>query len=119
MELEVFDIESWPHRPQYNIQEASRWTIDVNGCSVKLFGPEWILREKILAQYQRQGTPKESTDIRDVAYIVRYAAAGKPEMDFNYDQNLKDALSHLVEKRPDLMTRLKEKISCTAVFGNW
>jgi hypothetical protein len=51
VELEVFDHQSWPQRPQYNIQTATRPTISVNGYPVKTFGPEWILREKILSQH--------------------------------------------------------------------
>ncbi|KAJ5481481.1 hypothetical protein N7475_000293 [Penicillium sp. IBT 31633x] len=48
--LEVFDYQSWPHRPQYDLRTASRRTLTINGYPVKTFSPEWILREKILSQ---------------------------------------------------------------------
>ena len=51
--LEIFDHQSWPRRPQYNIETASRKTITVNGRTVKTFSPEWILREKILSQHEK------------------------------------------------------------------
>ena len=60
--LEIFDHQSWPQRPQYNIETASRKTITVNGRTVKTFSPEWILREKILSQHEHEGTLKEATD---------------------------------------------------------
>lgn len=53
VELEVFDAQSWPQRPQYNLQTATRTTRIINGQVVNFFSPEWILREKILSQYQR------------------------------------------------------------------
>ena len=74
VELEVFDHQSWPQRPQYNLQTASRRTLNINGYPVKTFSPEWILREKILSQYQRQG-PKAQTDIRDVERLIIFARA--------------------------------------------
>jgi len=118
VEIEIFDHQSWPNRPQYNMQTASRRTINVNGHVVNTFSPEWILREKILSQHQRQGSPKEATDIRDVVSMLRRVTPGKPELNFDHDQNLKNALSNLLQKRPALGQRLKEKISCTAVFGS-
>lgn len=83
--LEVFDHQSWPQRPQYNIETASRKTITVNGKTVKTFSPEWILREKILSQHEREGTLKEATDIRDVANMLWLVILGKPELNFDDD----------------------------------
>lgn len=34
VELEVFDYQSWPQRPQYNIQAATRRTMTINGQAV-------------------------------------------------------------------------------------
>jgi hypothetical protein len=119
VELEIFDYQSWPQRPQYNIQTASRRTIDINGHPVKTFSPEWILREKILSQHQRQGSVKEATDIRDLTSMLPLAGPGKPELNFNDDQNLRNALSNLLQKRPALEQRLRQKIRCTAIFGHW
>lgn len=118
VELEVFDYQSWPQRPQYNIQAATRQTLNINGRAVKLFSPEWILREKILSQYQRQGGQKEETDIRDIRNMIPLAVSGRPELNFNQSQELQTALANLVEKRPDLAPPLKTKINCSTVFQN-
>lgn len=98
---------------------ASRKTIIVNGQTVKTFSPEWILREKILSPHEREGTLKEATDIRDVANMLWLVISGKPELNFDHDQKLKDALGRLLQKRPALEPRLRQKIECTAVFGTW
>jgi hypothetical protein len=74
------------------------------------------LREKILSQYQRQGSMKEETDIQDITNLIELATFGKPELDFNNSQDLQAALANLVEKRPALAQALKEKIKCTVVF---
>lgn len=96
VELEVFDYQSWPQRPQYNLQAASRKTLTVNRYPVKTFSPEWILREKILSQYQRQG-PKAQADIHDVERLIIFAAPGMPELDFSHIEELKAALADLLE----------------------
>lgn len=118
VELEVFDYQSWPQRPQYNIHTATRKTLNINGRAVKFFGAEWILREKILSQYQRQGSPKEGTDIRDITNMIPLAVPGRPELDFNQSQELQTALANLVQKRPALVQSLKAKVKCTTVFQN-
>ncbi|KAE8391596.1 hypothetical protein BDV23DRAFT_69224 [Aspergillus alliaceus] len=118
VELEVFDYKSWPQRPQYNIRAATRKTLTINGQGVKVFGPEWILREKILSQYQRQGSAKEATDIRDIMSMIPLAAPGKPELDFNQNQEFQNALTNLLQKRPALAQTLKAKIKCSAIFQN-
>ncbi|QSS65088.1 hypothetical protein I7I51_05929 [Histoplasma capsulatum] len=118
VELEVFDYQSWPQRPQQNIQTATRKTLNINGRAVKFFGAEWILREKILSQYQRQGSPKEGTDIWDITNMIPLAVPGRPELDFNQSQELQTALANLVQKRPALVQSLKAKVKYTAVFQN-
>ncbi|EEP75660.1 hypothetical protein UREG_00506 [Uncinocarpus reesii 1704] len=70
VELEVFDYQSWPQRPQYNLKTATRKELNINGQMIKVFSPEWLLREKILSQYQRQGSPKERSDIQDIANML-------------------------------------------------
>jgi hypothetical protein len=116
--LEIFDFYSWPQRPQYNLQTASRRSLSINGYPVKIFSPEWILREKILSQYERQGSAKQATDIFDLMSIMPFAIPGKPEMNFDKNQQLRNALSYLLQKHPELKSRLREKINCVAVFGN-
>lgn len=117
VELKVFDQQSWPQRPQYNIRNASRSSVIINGYTVKTFSPEWILREKILSQHQRQGGPKEQIDIRDAVKMLLLATAGKPEMNFDSDPSMGDALLAFIRKRPDQERALRRKVRCVAVFG--
>jgi hypothetical protein len=116
VELEVFDAQSWPQRPQYNLQTATRTTMTINGQVVNFFSPEWILREKILSQYQRQGTQKEPTDHWDIVNLIPRAALGSPDLDFSQSQQLETALENFVQKRPDLTQALKAKIRAPNVF---
>ncbi|KAJ5790801.1 uncharacterized protein N7518_007812 [Penicillium psychrosexuale] len=118
IELEVFDHASWPQRPQYNIQTATRVTRTINGYPVKIFGAEWLTREKILSQYQRQG-PKHLTDIEDIARLVRYCVPNRPELNFDQDAQLQLALASLLRERPRLHSSLRRSIKCNSVFSNW
>lgn len=117
--LDILDHQTWPQRPQYNIGTAGRKAITINGRVVKTFSPEWILREKILSKHECDGSIKEATDIRDVTNMLLLVIPGKPELNFDDDQKLKNALSRLLQKRPALEQRLQQKINCTAVFGTW
>ncbi|KAB8079707.1 hypothetical protein BDV29DRAFT_151623 [Aspergillus leporis] len=99
VELEVFDYESWPQRPQYNVRAATRKTLNINGQG-------------------RQGSAKEATDIRDIMSMIPLAAPGKPELDFNQNQGFQNALANLLQKRPALAQTLKAKIKCGTIFQN-
>ena len=57
---------------------------------MKTFSPEWILREKILSQHEREGTLKEATDIRDVANMLWLVIPGMPELNFDDDQKIEE-----------------------------
>ncbi|PGH28094.1 hypothetical protein AJ80_00352 [Polytolypa hystricis UAMH7299] len=118
VQLEIFDYESWPHRPQYNLEAASRETIKLNGQNVKVFSAAWLLREKLLSQYQRSGSTKGISDIQDISIISLFAMPGQAELDFDANSELIDALKNFLQKRPDLEERLKQKIKCSAIFGN-
>lgn len=118
VELEVFDYSSWPHRPQYNLSTATRKMLRINDQVVKFFSPAWILREKILSQFQREGSAKEASDIRDIRRIIPFTTSGIPELNFNENQECRMALENLVQKRPDLVQILKTKINCRTVFQN-
>jgi hypothetical protein len=117
VELEVFDPQSWPQRPQYNFQYASRRSIMVDGYTVKVFSPEWIFRETILSQYQRQGGYKERVDLQDAVEMLALATPGKPELNFDSDPALAEALSAFLRKVPNQAPRLRQKVHCRAVFG--
>ncbi|OJD25911.1 hypothetical protein ACJ73_02720 [Blastomyces percursus] len=118
VELEVFDCQSWPQRPQYNILVATRKTLTINGRRVTLFGSEWILREKILSQCERQSGAKEVSDIHNIMSMIPLAVPGRPELDFIQSQDLQTALANLVQKRPFLVQALKAKIKCSTIFQN-
>jgi hypothetical protein len=122
VDLEVFDHQSWPQRPQYDLQATTVMTMHVNERQVKVFNPAWLLREKILTQHGRQGSPKEQTDIMDLRSLVIFVSWGQPELDFDngpLKNDLEEALRSLLQKRPDLRQLLRPKIKCTAVFGSW
>ncbi|KAJ8061412.1 hypothetical protein OCU04_009234 [Sclerotinia nivalis] len=112
VELEAFDYQSWPQRPQYKIETATRKTLNINGQGVKVFSAEWILREKILSQYQRQGSNKEGNDLQDIINMIPLTIPGRPELDFTQDKELEAALTNLLEKNPTLAQTLKSKIKC-------
>jgi hypothetical protein len=119
VQLEVFHYQSWPQHPRYNLENAQLRQINVGAQMVKTFSIEWLLREKILSQYQRQGTPKEQVDLRDLTSLLPLASPGRPELNFNGNQNLTTALANLVQKGHALRQNLKNKINWTAVFGVW
>ncbi|EGC42881.1 conserved hypothetical protein [Histoplasma capsulatum var. duboisii H88] len=64
-------------------------TLNINGRGVKLFIPEWILRENILSQNQSQGGIKEAADIRDITNRIPLAVPGRQELDFNRSHDCK------------------------------
>ncbi|KAJ5555219.1 hypothetical protein N7535_007659 [Penicillium sp. DV-2018c] len=99
-------------------QTASRNTLTINGYPVKTFSAEWLMREKILSQFQRKG-PKEQSDIRDVDSLLIFTVPGTPELDFSNSEELRSALSGLLEKRPEMRQALKSKIKCPAIFDSW
>ena len=118
VELEIFDYASWPNRPQYDLQSATRVTQNINGYPVKIFSAEWIIREKILSQYQRQGA-KQAVDLQDVENLMSYAIPGTPELVFDHNQELQDALATFLQRKPRLRSDLQEIIKCQAILGNW
>lgn len=117
VELEIFDPQSWPQRPQYNFQYASRRSIMVDRYTVKVFSPEWIFREKVLSQFQRQGGYKERVDLQDALDMLALATPGKPELNFDNDPALAEALSAFLRKLPAEAQRLRQKVHCRAVLG--
>jgi hypothetical protein len=122
VDLEVFDRQSWPQRPQYDLQATTVMTMHINERQVKVFNPAWLLREKILTWYGRQGSPKEETDIIDLMSLVIFVSWGQPELNFDngpLKNDLEEALRSLLQKYSDLRQPLRQKIKCTAVFSNW
>lgn len=118
VELEVFDQDAWPQRPQYNLQKSTRTTKVINGYPVKLFSTEWIIREKVLSHHQRHGA-KQAVDLQDVISLIPYAVPGKAELNFDNDQELQAALTTILNSRPKLRSYFSQAIKCRAIFGNW
>jgi hypothetical protein len=117
VDAEVFDYQSWPRQPQYNIPSSTRRSMIVNGQTVKTLSHEWIFREKTLSQHQREGSPKGLIDIRDINRMIPMLNPGKPELDFDRDIRLESALPNLLQKRPLLGARLKDLVKSNMVFS--
>jgi hypothetical protein len=99
VDLEVFDEQSWPERPQYDLQTTTAMIVPVNERQVKIFNPAWLLREKILSQHGRQGSAKEQTDIADLRSMLILVFWGQPELNFDngpLKDNLEKALTSLL-----------------------
>lgn len=58
-------------------------------------------------------------DIEDLARLMRYCTPGKPELDFDHDQELQRALSSLLQERPRLRSGLRRILKCREIFRNW
>jgi hypothetical protein len=115
VEVEIFDFESWPNRPQYDLSKPDndRVILNVKQSMVAVLSPRWLLREKILSQHQRQGSPKAETDKIDVGVLLRLVKAKCLTFD---SQEKIDALSALLAERPYLRDRLEAAIECPQVF---
>jgi hypothetical protein len=72
------------------------------------------LREKILSQHQRQGSSKEQTDLDDIATLLGLVQAKC--LTFS-GQEQTEALTALLDKRPELREALKAAIECPGVFN--
>ncbi|KAI9875800.1 MAG: hypothetical protein M1830_007991 [Pleopsidium flavum] len=117
VEVEIFDVEAWPNRPQYNLNnpQNARITLNVSGKPVYVLSPAWLLREKILAQKQREGSKKEETDIADIETLVQIA--GDKDLVIE-GEDLVEALKELLQKRPDLKADLERVIKCPELLGS-
>ena len=116
VEVEIFDFKSWPDRPQYDLSkpENDRVTLNVGQSRVEVLSPRWLLREKILSQYQRQATAKANTDKTDVAVLLKLV--GAKCLTLNDDEQV-EALRHLLKDRPYLRDDLEAAIECPQVFN--
>ncbi|KAF2254930.1 hypothetical protein BU26DRAFT_148116 [Trematosphaeria pertusa] len=72
VEIEIFDFQNWSNRPQYDLSrpDNDRINLTVEQATVAVLSPRWLLREKILSQHQRQGNPKEQTDLSDIRILL-------------------------------------------------
>lgn len=115
IEIEIFDVRAWPNRPQYDLTSPNneRITVPVDGVTVPIFGPRWILREKIVTAYERQGSRKEVTDLIDITQLL--SLPGFDSVDLS---DHPEAVSHVLSRRPGLLPLMKQKVRCPSVLDN-
>lgn len=72
VEIEIFDVEAWPQRPQYNLDDPDNdvTVVTVSGVQVPVFSARWLLREKITTAFERHGSRKEHTDLDDACALL-------------------------------------------------
>lgn len=124
VEVEVFDVQNWPGRPQYNIVDNASNPImqldfpqassaSAEDGKIPVMPPWWLLREKLLSQFERQGTPKAKTDITDVEVLLKIA---DPKSLVLSTKEHVEALAYLVGRRADLKDKLRRVIVCPSVL---
>jgi hypothetical protein len=116
VEMEIFDLQSWPQRPQYDLTKSTRITLTMQGQSVKFFSPEWIFCEKVLSQHGREGSLKGLQDLGDVIEMLRIAQPNAPEMDFDGKEEMVEALRSFLHKRPEARSLIAKKLKCDAIL---
>jgi hypothetical protein len=105
VEIEMFDVGAWPNRPQYNLDDPDNdvTVISVNGVDVPIFSARWLLREKIVTAFERQGTRKEETDLDDISILLETVDVN--ELDLT---DLEDEVQHAVVQLPESFELLSE-----------
>ncbi|KAF2470892.1 uncharacterized protein BDR25DRAFT_342720 [Lindgomyces ingoldianus] len=118
VEVEIFDFQSWPNRPQYDLSrpDNDRINLNVGQATVAVLSPRWLLREKILSQHQRGGSLKEQSDLSDIRVLLGLVQAKC--LTFS-GQEQTAALKALLNKLPELREALEAAIECTEVFNPW
>ncbi|KAI9864853.1 MAG: hypothetical protein M1813_002623 [Trichoglossum hirsutum] len=118
VEIEMFDLEAWPDRQQYDLNNTRNARVQVpigSGRTAYVLPPAWLLREKIITQHQRAGSKKEETDLEDVDSLVNFVEGRALVMESVEEI---EALKALLEKMPELKESLEKAIECPAVFGS-
>src|SRR5204862_55568 len=62
IEVEIFDVEAWPARQQYDLNNKRNARVQVpisGGRTAYVLSPVWLLREKIVTQYRRAAKRRE------------------------------------------------------------
>ncbi|KND92247.1 hypothetical protein TOPH_03224 [Tolypocladium ophioglossoides CBS 100239] len=86
--------------------------ISVSGVEVPVFSARWLLREKIITAFERQGSRKELTDVNDA--LVLLAAVELNSLDLTSHE---EAVRHILARRPEARQSLELKILCPNVLG--
>ncbi|KAJ2933255.1 hypothetical protein H1R20_g3840, partial [Candolleomyces eurysporus] len=116
VDLEIFDSQAWPGRPQYDLTDPDNNTVSIpvgDGVEVLVMSPRWIVREKILTAYGRKGGMKERSDLEDVEALL--PLLNDHALVFEKQDDI-DALKYVLKKDPELEPDLRKKIKCPAVF---
>ena len=116
VEVEVFDYESWPNRPQYDLTQSdnNRVSLSVEETEVVVLSPRWLLREKIISMHQRRGNLKEETDESDIRGLLKLVDNNC--LTFSTQEQI-DALKYAVSKAPDLSEKFEGIIVCPVVLS--
>lgn len=87
-------------------------TIPVGDVTVPVFSARWLLREKIVTAFERQGSRKSRTDIDDAKTLLDAVPPNGLDMSGH-----KDAVQHMCEMIPESKTELQLRVVCPDVFG--
>ncbi|CAK7268760.1 hypothetical protein SEPCBS119000_003227 [Sporothrix epigloea] len=114
VDIEMFDVGVWPQRPQYNLDDPKNevTVIPVSGVDVPVFSARWLVREKIVTAYQRQGSTKEVSDLDDACVLVDVVKVSSVDLTDHVE-----AVRHIYNKRREKRPQLELKIICPEAFG--
>ncbi|CAK7267516.1 hypothetical protein SEPCBS57363_002629 [Sporothrix epigloea] len=114
VEIEMFDVQAWPHRPQYDLDNPDNdvTVIPVSGVGVPVFSARWLLREKIVTALGRKGSKKEETDVDDACALLEIVDAGSVNLGDH-----PEAVQHFLDRRPDKQSLLQLKVVCPEFLG--
>ncbi|KAM0424922.1 hypothetical protein ACHAPT_009978 [Fusarium lateritium] len=115
VEIEMFDYHTWPNRPQYNLDDPDNdcTIITINGVDVPVFSARWLLREKIRTAFERQGSTKERSDLKDACDLLQAVEANCIDL-----TGSEEAVQHFMDRRPQHSEMLGLKVMCPAVLGD-
>lgn len=114
VEIEIFDVLAWPQRRQYDLDDPDNDVIpvSVSEVNVPVFSPRWLLREKIVAAFERRGSRKEETDLDDATALLEIVEPNSLDLT-KHEQ----AVRHIHKHRPDVRQLMEIKILCPNVLG--
>jgi len=74
IEVDIFDPENWPERPQYKTFLSQPYTakLPLTGSSIKIPQPTALLAEKKQSSQDRAGNQKGDNDKADVEFLTGY-----------------------------------------------
>lgn len=114
IEVEIFDVNAWPQRPQYNLDNPDNdiTQVSISGVEIPVFSARWLLREKIITAFERQGSRKERTDLDDACALLEVVEMNSLDLTSH-----EGAVQHILAQRPNARQSLELKIMCPSVLG--